>query len=470
VTASLFKNAHATMPFWVMVFYLVLLAVTGGSARSDTQSLTILRPVSAAVLGYAVWGLSWDRLKPFRFLFLLALAIVLLTIIHLIPLPPALWALLPGRDLVVEIDKVSGLGQIWRPLSLVPSETWNALYAMVVPLAVLALLTRLTRKQQLDLIPVLIIIGLLSGLVGLLQAIGPENSSLYFYRITNSGAAVGLFANRNHQAIVLASLFPMLAVYASVGIEIVEQWRFRSALAAIAGVFLVPLLLVTGSRAGLILGVLGLVAAALLYRRPQFVKPAKRKVYRFNSLLITGTLSVIGLIVLTILMSRAQAIDRLIAYDGTEELRFAMWPSIVQMVGKYFPFGSGFGSFVEVYQIDELMHLIDTEYVNHAHNDWLELALTGGMPALLLVSIAVFVWGRSAWKLFRLSPVGNRDVTIGRLGALIILMLAIASAADYPLRVPSIAGIIVIAAVWMRSADPETVTDAVRRSKKGGTN
>jgi O-antigen ligase len=458
------------MPFWVMMSYLVLLAVTGGGSRSDIQSLTILRPVSALVLAYALWGLTWGQLRPFRFLLLLALAAILLLIVHLVPLPPALWAVLPGRDLAVEIDKVSGLGLTWRPLSLVPSETWNALYAMIVPLAVLALLMRLTRTQRFDLIPLLIVVGLLSGFVGLLQAIGPENSPFYLYRITNSGAAVGFFANRNHQAIMLACLFPMLAVYASTGVETLEQWRLRSVLAVIAGVFLVPLLLVTGSRAGLIVGVLGLAATALLHRRPHFVKPAKRKVQRFNPLVVVGILSVIGIIALTILMSRAQAIDRLLARDGTEELRFAMWPSIALMVGKYFPFGSGLGSFVEVYQIDEPMRLIDQEYVNHAHNDWLELALTGGVPALLLVGIAAFAWARSAWILFRASPIGNRDITIGRLGALIILMLAIASVADYPLRVPSITGLIMIAAAWMRFGDPDMTGETALRSKKSGTN
>jgi O-antigen ligase len=470
VTSSLFKNAQAAMPFWIMTFYLVLLAFTGGGARSDIQSLTILRPVSALMLGYALWGLKWDQLQPFRFLLWFALAAILLLVVHLIPLPPALWTLLPGRDLAVEIDKVAGFGAIWRPLSLVPSETWNALYAMVVPLTVLALLIRLTRKQRFDLIPVLVVFGLLSGFVGLLQVIGPENSQLYLYRITNSGAAVGLFANRNHQAIVLACLFPMLAVYASTGVETLEQWRLRGALAAIAGVFLVPLLLVTGSRAGLIVGVLGLAAAALLYRRPHFLKPAKRKIYRFNPLVIVGIASVIGLITLTILMSRAQAIDRLVARDGTEELRFAMWPSIVQMVGTYFPFGSGLGSFVEVYQINEPMRLIDQEYVNHAHNDWLELALTGGVLALALVGVALFAWARSAWILFRASPTGNRGITIGRLGALLILMLAIASFADYPLRVPSISGLIVIAAVWMRCGVDDIASHTKLNSKKSGTN
>jgi O-antigen ligase len=196
---------------------------------------------------------------------------------------------------------------------------------------------------------------------------------------------------------------------------------------------------------------LGLVAAATLYRRPQFSRPAKRKESRFNPTYAIAGFGVFGIVVLTFLMSRAEALDRLLARDGTEELRFAMWPSILEMSGKYFPVGSGFGTFVEVYQIDEPLQLLDQTYVNHAHNDWLEIVMTGGASAILLAGIAIVVWLRFTWALFSLRGRQGRDVTVGKLGALIIFMLAVASIADYPLRVPSLAAMLVIAAIWMRS-------------------
>jgi hypothetical protein len=468
VAISLFKDMRAALPFWVMILYLLLLAFMGGGARSDVQSLVILRPVSAIVLGYALWGITWDRARPFRFLIFFATAIILLVGLHLVPLPPALWMSLPGRELAAEIDRVAALGSVWRPISLVPSQTWNALYSFIVPLAVLALLLRLTRDQRFALIPVLIGIGLLSGFIGLLQVIGSNDSALYFYNITNNGSAVGLFANRNHQAVMLACLFPMLAVYASAGLQTVEKFRFRNALAIGAGVFLVPLLLVTGSRAGVIVGLLGLAAAATLYRRPQFSRPAKRKESRFNPIYAIAGIGVFGIVVLTFLMSRAEALDRLLARDETEELRFAMWPSILEMSEKYFPVGSGFGTFVEVYQIDEPLQLLDQTYVNHAHNDWLEIVMTGGAGAILLAGIAIVVWLRFTWVLFSLRGRQGRDVTVGKLGALIIFMLAVASIADYPLRVPSLAAMLVIAVIWMRSGllPSQGQNDALQ--KKGG--
>src|SRR3546814_18783044 len=72
----------------------------------------------------------------------------------------------------------------------------------------------------------------MSGGLGLAQVIGPRDGPLYLYEITNNGSAVGLFANRNHQAALLACLFPMLAVYASIDHPSAERMRLKFALCA----------------------------------------------------------------------------------------------------------------------------------------------------------------------------------------------------------------------------------------------
>jgi O-Antigen ligase len=463
------KNIRAGLPFWFMTFYLVLIALTGGGARSDIQSLVILRPVSALVLGYALWGMTWDQVRPFRALVFFAIAVLLLVAAHLIPLPPAIWMGFPGRELAAEIDRVAGLGEVWRPVSLAPSQTWNALYSLIVPFAALALMMRLTREQRFMLVPVLILIGFFSGFMGLLQAIGPLDSPLYFYNITNNGSAVGVFANRNHQAVLLACLFPLLAFYASVGVQTIEQFRFRSLLAIGGGLFLIPLLLVTGSRSGLIFGLLGLIAAFVLFRRPRFSSPAKRKVQRFNPNYIIGGVAAFGIAALTMIMSRAEAVDRLFVGDGVEELRFVVWPLILEMTGKYFPVGSGIGTFVEAYQVDEPLRLLDQTYLNHAHNDWLEILMTGGAPAALLAAIAILGWIRLAYGLAASGHEARRDIVLARLGASIIFLLVLASLGDYPLRVPALSAFFVIASVWMASGQLES--PAVRGGSKnnGGT-
>ncbi len=44
--------------------------------------------------------------------------------------------------------------------------------------------------------------------------------------------------------------------------------------------------------------------------------------------------------------------------------------------------------------------LLRADYANHAHNDWLEVALTGGLPALLILAAACLAFYSGARGLF----------------------------------------------------------------------
>lgn len=430
----------------------------GGGARGDIQSLVILRPMAALVCAFGLWGLRGDHIRENRFLFGFAAALFALLALQLIPLPPIIWGALPGREIVSEIDRVAGLGKIWRPISMVPSGTWNALFSLFVPMAVLLLGVQLSRDQRFQLLLVLLALGLASGVVGLLQVISAADGPLYFYKVTNNGSAVGLFANRNHQAMLLASLFPMLAIYASAGIKSVEQARIRLWSAIAAGVVVIPLVLVTGSRAGLIVSVVALLAVPFLFQSPEIHRPAKRKIPRKYLRFLVVAFAVIGLGLLTILFARAQALDRLLSQDQGNDDRLAMWPPIVQMAWKYFPIGSGVGSFVEINQIDEPLRLLTPEYSNHAHNDWLEVYMTAGGLGLTLIGIGVVAWFRTSLAIWKSSWLRGRDLGFARLGSIIILIMALASIGDYPLRVPSIMCLVVVAALWLQGGSKHAYT------------
>lgn len=447
-------------PYWMLVTFLLLTFVTGGGSRADIRSLVILRPAAVIFCGIGLWSLKWEHVKAYRFLFGMAAGIFALVGSHLIPLPPALWETLPGREIITEIDKLAELGEIWRPISMVPSATWNALYSLFVPLAVLVLGVQLSREERFKLLPVLLSLGLFSGFWGILQVVGDARGPLYLYNITNNGEAVGLFSNRNHQAMLLASLFSMLAVYACSGVRSVEQANARGYLALAAGAVLVPLLLVTGSRAGLAVGVIGAISIPFLYRKPTIIIPKKRDGKKTYLSWIFGGFAALCLGALTLILSRAEAVHRLLTKDETDELRFQMWPYIADMAWKYFPVGSGVGSFVEAYQIDEPQILLDTTYVNHAHNDWLELYMTTGIVGLIMLGLAVFAFGRSTLAAFNAPLADGRDISFARLGATIIFILAVGSIGDYPLRAPSIACLFVIATLWLTGDSDRSAKNA----------
>jgi O-antigen ligase len=450
------------VPYWALVAFLILTFLTGGASRADVQSLIILRPAAVIFCGIGLWSLKWEQAKAYKFLFGMAAAIFALVGSHLVPLPPSIWGALPGREIITEIDKVADLGEVWRPISMVPSATWNAFYSLFVPFAVLILGVQLSREERFKLLPWVLGLGMFSGFIGIMQTIGDPQGPLYFYNVTNNGAAVGLFSNRNHQAILLASLFPMLAVFACATVKSEEQAKVRAYLALAGGAVLVPLLLVTGSRAGLIVGLVGLASTILLYRKPTVLVPRKRKGNKLDLRWLFGGFAVLCLGALTFIMSRAEALQRITAADQSEDMRFRAWGPIAEMAWKYFPFGSGVGSFIEVYQIDEPYELLEPTYMNHAHNDWLEVYLTIGLPGLILLTLTIIAVCRVSWHAFSTKPEEGRGNLHARLGTVVILIFALGSIGDYPLRAPSIACAFTLAVLWL--AD-----EAGRLSKSAGT-
>ncbi|WP_243444844.1 O-antigen ligase family protein [Sphingosinicella humi] len=391
-----------------------------------------------------------EQLAAIRVPLLLALLLPLVMVIQLIPLPPAIWTKLPGRELYAMAAPLAGIEQPWRPISLVPYRTWNSLFAWLVPIAMLLLVARLDREQRFALLPILIGLGFISGIVGLAQAIGPSNGPFYFYEITNNGSAVGLFSNRNHQAALLACLFPMLAVYASIDHPSVSRVRLTTLLCGAAATFILPLLLVTGSRAGLVLGMIGLVAGALLYGNPMHGVGRLGSRRSWNGWLFIAGAAIVLLIGVTVMASRATSLQRLLASDETEELRIQLLAPIWEMIKVYFPVGIGFGAFPDVYKVHEPFELLSTQYVNHAHNDLLEFILEGGLPSIFVLLTGIAFWSAGAYQL-RLVNGGHptRTVLFARLGATIILILGLASIVDYPLRVPSISAVFGLSMIWM---------------------
>jgi O-antigen ligase len=346
---------------------------------------------------------------------------------------------------------------------MVPYATRNALWTLAAPLAVLLLGIQLGPDQRERLLPVLFGIGIFSALLGILQLIGDPGGGLFFYRITNYGSAVGLFANRNHHAIFLATLPPMLLAWAALRSSRTQAPAVPWApwAGAAGGILLVvPLILVAGSRSGLLSLVLGLLAvpailvswsatagqARPMTRRIAWLRPAA---------LLLLLLAVMAVTALTLALGRGLALERLIGSDETD-MRLRVLGPVLGMIRLYLPWGSGLGTFTEIYELHEPHRLLAPFYMNHAHSDWLELVMTGGVPALLVAAAAIVVFLARLVQLLRPGVSRGTDdrdrVLIARTGLLILLMLGLASVGDYPLRTPSLACLAMIAALWAAPA------------------
>lgn len=454
LNGSMSGKINASRSFWILAAYLVLVFLIGSGSRGDLTSLVILRPVAVLVSAWAMMQLRAERITQWRGVLIFSGALFLLPMLHLIPLPPSLWQALPGREIVVTIGKATGYSNIYRPLSLSPVDTLNALCSLFVPLPVLLLGINLNTREVRLLLHVILLVGVITICLGGLQALNPGSSAFHFYRLHTMDAASGLFANRNHQALFLAALLPIIAVFAASRSYSPVRQRF---IVGIGGLILLPLLLVTGSRAGLVLGVVALAAMPALMPRIRAVDTTRRlarwrRWVQDPRLLVGAAITLIAAV--SVLSRRAEAFNRLFSSSMAEESRLQIWAPAVDATVDLLPLGSGIGSFVRTYQVYETLELLTPTYRNHAHNEFIEIAMTGGLPGLILLLVAIVTWARWTWKWVR-PPALTTDVLYGRLGANLLLLFAIASAVDYPARVPSLACLLVIAVIWLRGRSTE---------------
>lgn len=460
---ELFKLRDGNAPFLVLVGLFVVLALGGGGAREDIESLIYVRPLAAIALGLGLYTLTLEQVRQHKYLFAVMLSACALMLLHVIPLPPSLWTALPGREPIAEAADMVGVAQPWRPLALVPWRAYNSLFALLVPIAALTLAVQLDQKRLQRTVPLLIALGTASALLSLLQVIGPANGPLYLYRITNAGAAVGLFSNRNHAAVLLAMLIPLCAAYAAQTVPTVEQLRRRQFLALACVALVIPLIVIARSRAGLVVALVGFASVALLYRQPEIARRPRRKRHSAHPLLLPAAAVALTFLVVSFLAGRATSLEKFTTVEAIDSTRQVVWSTTIEAIGKFLPLGSGFGSFVETYQLFEPRESLNLNYVNHAHNDYLELLLAAGIPGLLLLAAALWFLVHRGIAVFRRRPEGeDRDVLLmGRLGFVLLFQLGVASLVDYPLRTPIMAATAMLAAVWLARA-----TIAVRISTK----
>ena len=447
IVARLRADFQDNWQLFTLCGLLIATFLMGGASRGDVISLIILRPLAVICLGLGLYGITAGHWRAYRLPLGMIGAIIALILIHLIPLPPFIWENLPGRDIAVEAGQLAELEGVWRPLALVPFRGWNAFYAMLVPAAAMVLAVQVAPERQRVLLYVILGAAALATLIGIIQAGSGFSRSLFLYRVTSTGAPAGLFANRNHFAALLCITIPALALIASRARE--PRKNLVRALCAGGVLMAMFMILASGSRAGLAMALVGMLGGwAVWQARPEQIRrrrsgptwmlPAAGAAF---SLLVVGSLAVI--------FGRAEAFDRIASSDTAEEFRLRAWEVTANSIGDYFPVGSGIGSFVEIFKIHEPVDLLSFGYWNHAHNDWLEWLLEGGIPAAVLMIFAVAAWVRGTLYLWARRTSGRHSVQLGLLGAFAILILGLWSFVDYPLRVPSLASLAAIAAVWM---------------------
>jgi O-antigen ligase len=413
-----------------LCFLLLLVAGLLGGGQGGLGD-TLAQLLSLALAAVMVWMASRDelRMRAARWVPWLVLLPLALPLLQLLPLPGWLLDGGPARhELALQLS-VLNLGLPGR-ISLDPAATEAALWHMAPALVLfLAVLTRSGRTQRWLLVALfaLAIAGVLLGMAQ--EAAG--TGELRMYERTNRDQAVGLFANRNHFAGMLAMLLPVAIGWVAWAVaERLEQRRMSPA-AIVAGVLVIVMLVVgialSRSRAGLLLALVDVVATAPLLLALNRQKGARR------FLLIVGGICAL----FTVQFSLLGAVPRLMN-SGLEDGRWSYARTTLTAARAYLPWGSGLGTFRNAYQPFEARAEPTRYIINHAHDDYLELALEGGIPALVLLALGLGAWAWRGLQLVRRSPNDSPDAALAslmrRCAWLGASMGLLHSAMDFPLR------------------------------------
>lgn len=349
-----------------------------------------------------------------------AIAIALLPLLQLIPLPPVIWRALPGRELAGEVFGLLGTAGDWRGLSLVPRDTLFG-FLMILPAAAafLASLT-LDRAGRRRAVWALIAVAILALLVGLIQ-FGTMGATLDLYDSRHRGSFLGFFANRNHQGLLMAigGVFAIAAI----------KDRLRNPRLAIATAILVSMVFFiaavgTLSRAGIGLTTVGLAVtfyACFIHGKLRWPFIAGGAVAALTSLYFVTFSSTVQ-----------RALDRFSQIE--ENGRLEIWQKSLPLIEQYLPWGAGLGSFTSVYPVIERLEDINPLYFNRVHNEYLELLIEFGLPGLIILLLFIFLVGKRIWCGFR----GGEELGAFALpSAVSIVLVGLHSIVDYPLRTQS---------------------------------
>lgn len=429
---------------WCLLFALCAAVwLAGGASRADVLGQVVVRAFAWLALIIAILFMDRPPLRQFGAVGFLFSATIVLLVIQMIPLPPALWQALPARAVLT--GAVEG-DQPWRPWSIVPGGTLNALGSLVVPAATMLLVVGLGGRGRRSLPPILLALMTASAVLGVLQFGGVRFDN----PLVNEGlgGVSGTFANRNHFALFLAC-----------GCLLAPAWAFQGGRApgwrvlVVIGLMLlfVLMILASGSRAGLIVGTVGAMTGwAIVWndvRRSLRGTPRWVPFASMAGIVVLLTIAVLA----SIAAGRAESIARVFSVDSSQDIRNRAVSTMLRMVGEYFPLGSGFGTFDPVFRMHEPFDLLKPTYFNHAHDDFLEVALEGGLPGITLLLAALGWLGRATIRAIG----GGRSALFARVGAGMLWLIAIASIFDYPARTPIVMMTIVIAALWAQGTKPE---------------
>ncbi len=409
-----------------LVLFMALVA--GGATRAGSWSDAFVQIASLALIVTLALVPRGTAQPGERFALVVVAAVIALPLLQLVPLPPEVWMKLPGRDRVATAFTASGEPLPWLPVSLDPGATERSLLSLLPAVGVFFATIALGHAARRTLTLLVLAIGVVAVTLGLAQIAEGPSSGLRFYPITNPSSSVGFFANVNHHAAFLYTLIPLVAGW--VVALIFDRHEVRIVGIALGLVAYAAFLLGLGmalSRAGVLLAIGAAVASLAVAGRNE-------RHFGGRAILFIGLaiMAGIALIAQFALFDIVDALDE----NPLGDLRVMIAKNTLAAAEAFQPVGSGIGTFADVYKMFEPTADLRSAYVNHAHDDWIELWLEGGWLAVAIGGLFLCWLITATIRTWRGQEAGPHtiDRALAQGASIGIVLLLVHSALDYPLR------------------------------------
>lgn len=428
---------------------LVLAGLILGGAGERYLALELALAIAAAVLllRAASRGALLNGRSMRRFL---ALALIWfgLALVFMVPVPPFLWHSVAQANAAGPVLSALGLQDSWRAMGLDPDRAMLVFLSLPLPLAGFWLTYSGSAKQIAQAVQVLVAVAAASALLACLQFGSGGLSAFYVFATSHQGSGSGLFVNRNHLALLLLATMPFLASAQAFP----ASWHG----------FVSARILRFGTLTLLAFGVLATVsrtAFALLLPVVVFVvwKLQQGEFKRYTLVKAVAVFAFVGFLASQMPVSRA-LVERYGSLAG--DFRYNYWENTLYLLSRHFPFGTGPGSFSRLYASVEPLTQVRPQFVGHAHNDWMEVALEFGLPGVLCLLLLIALIAMAARQALARAPLDYRPVVTAALAGLVLV--GVFSLVDFPLRMPAIALVSsVLLGLLARNADRETMTPII---------
>jgi len=395
----------------------------GGTSQEVYELKIIVYGLCTLVICWVIQKISVREIySTYPMILSLITVYVTYSLIQIIPLPQELWLSLPNREFIKEGYNLLDETRPSLPIAISPSSVIHSLLAILPALTIFLLVGFIASDTERHLafwtVPFL---GTVSLILGFAQVMS-KSEYLLFYDIISPDSEIGIFTNINHQA-TLTAVSLCFILFNTLNFSVTHRSFFNVrvyiglpfiallvcgllAYSSVAGYIFIPIILIAFIGWGIYL-----------------------RAYKFKSA-FTFIFFLIFAIFIAFIYEYLDGSFTLFT-SSSPTARSTIFLRGMDITIDSWPFGTGLGTFSDIYPHYENINEVTTTYVPHLHNDYLEFILEMGIIGVVLLMGSLWGIMRRANVILTKSKNTSNYSTPALFGLLIILVHSIV---DYPLR------------------------------------